>query len=85
MLAPVLAAKPKTSQIEEKSFWDAKTWLAGDVGPANAFAERSRYHPRPLAEPGSPLAYQAAICCSCVPPLPAFIAAADSFRLASAG
>jgi FAD/FMN-containing dehydrogenase len=51
-LAPVLAAEPKTSQIEVKSFWDAKTWLAGDVGPANAFAERSRYHPRPLAEPG---------------------------------
>jgi FAD/FMN-containing dehydrogenase len=53
LLAPVLAAaKPKTTLIEARNFWDAKTWLAEDTGAPNAFAERSRYHPKPLTEPG---------------------------------
>jgi FAD/FMN-containing dehydrogenase len=54
LFAPVSAAvKPKTTQVETLSFWEAKTWLASDVGPPNAFAERSRYHPKPLSESGA--------------------------------
>lgn len=53
LLAPVLAAaKSKSSRIDTMSFWNAKTWLASDVGAPNAFAERSRYYPKPLGEPG---------------------------------
>lgn len=53
LLQPVqAAAQPKTSYMKEMSLWSAKRWLGSDEGPPNAFAERSRFHPKPLAEEG---------------------------------
>ena len=54
LLSPVIAAaRPETQQIEQMTFWDAKQWLAGDVGVPNAFAERSRFYPNPMPEEGA--------------------------------
>lgn len=44
------AAKARKAHIGSMTFWAAKIWLAGDVGAPNAFAERSRYYPKPLSE-----------------------------------
>jgi FAD/FMN-containing dehydrogenase len=54
LLSPVIAAaRPETQQIEQMTFWNAKKWLAGDVGAPNAFAERSRFYPNPMPEEGA--------------------------------
>lgn len=42
------AAKTRRVHIGVLGFWSAKIWLAGDVGAPNAFAERSRFYPKPL-------------------------------------
>ena len=53
LFAPVVAAaKPTRTQIEEKDFWGAKTWLSEETNAPKAFAERSRFHPKPLPEAG---------------------------------
>jgi FAD/FMN-containing dehydrogenase len=44
------SAKARKSHMGPMGFWAAKIWLAGDVGVPNAFAERSRYYPKPLTE-----------------------------------
>ena len=48
----IAAAKPKTAEIEERSFWDAKTYLSEVTNAPKPFAERSRFHPGPLTEAG---------------------------------
>jgi FAD/FMN-containing dehydrogenase len=53
LLAPVIAAvKPRETEVEEMTFWAAKSWLGGGKSPPapNGFLERSRFHPRPLTE-----------------------------------
>ncbi len=53
LFAPVIAvAKPKTTLIETLSFWDAKSWLSEESNAPKPFAERSRFHPKPLTEDG---------------------------------
>ena len=46
-------AKPIERLFRSETFWAAKEWLAEDTGPPNAFAERSRYFPRPLGRSGA--------------------------------
>jgi FAD/FMN-containing dehydrogenase len=50
LLEPLCGTMPRETLIEEKDFWAAKKWLAGDVSPANAFEERSRFYEKPLPE-----------------------------------
>ncbi|MBL9141509.1 MAG: FAD-dependent oxidoreductase [Phycisphaerae bacterium] len=51
LFAPVIAAAPpKTVEFEVRSFWDAKVWLSEDTNVPKAFAERSRFHAKPLPE-----------------------------------
>ncbi|CAN5516512.1 FAD-binding oxidoreductase [soil metagenome] len=51
LFAPVVAAvKPRESVFETQGFWDAKKWLSEETNAPKSFAERSRFHAKPLPE-----------------------------------
>lgn len=51
LFAPVIAAvQPVATVIQEKSFWEAKTWLSEEANTPKAFAERSRFYAKALPE-----------------------------------